>query len=255
MTQSSQEPQGSQNSQSAARKALAPTGFAGPDRTTATELWVVRHAESSWNASGRYQGQTDVSLSELGRRQAEALAERLRGQPFTAVYSSDLERARATAEIVAGALEKTPEVHLEQGLREIQVGELAGLTAEEIAERYPNYVAALRQDPWTTVRPGGESMRDLFTRSCETFRGICRRHKGGRVLVVTHGGLVRVAVGLALGEETGRHAWSRLSVANASITRVMLDGRCGTLLGFNDDAHLEDMLATWESRGPGGPVT
>lgn len=237
------------------RKALAPTGFAAPDRAVCTEFWVVRHAESSWNAQGRYQGQTDVPLSELGRQQAAALAERLRGQSFDAVYSSDLERARATAEVIAASLAGAPAVQLEAGLREIQVGQLAGLTAAEIAERYPDYLAALRADPWHTARPDGESMCDLFARSRAIFGRLSERHRGGRVVVVTHGGLVRVAVGLALGEEAGRQAWSRLSVANASLTRVLLSEGYSTLLGFNDDAHLEDLLETLEQRGPGGPVT
>nr|WP_229838874.1 histidine phosphatase family protein [Deinococcus piscis] len=226
-----------------------------PGGGASAEFWVVRHAESSWNASGRYQGQTDVPLSPLGEQQVASLAGRLAGQPFAAVYSSDLERARLTAEGLAAVLEGTPAVQLEPGLREIQVGELAGLTSGEIAQRFPEYLEALHRDPWDTPRPGGESMHDLFSRSRLVFDTLRERHAGQRVLVVTHGGLVRVAVGLALGEEAGRQVWSRLSVANASLTRVMLGAEHGTLLGFNDDAHLEGLLETWESRGPAGPVT
>lgn len=216
---------------------------------------MVRHAESSWNASGRYQGQTDVPLSPLGEQQVAALARRLAGQSFAAVYSSDLKRARLTAEGLAAGLEGAPTVQLEPGLREIGVGELAGLTSEEIAQRYPEYLEALHRDPWSTPRPGGESMCDLFRRSRVVFDALRERHAGKRVLVVTHGGLVRVAVGLALGEEAGRHVWSRLSVANASVTRVLLGEKRSTLLGFNDDAHLEGMLDTHSDHGSAGPVT
>ncbi|MDO4263772.1 MAG: histidine phosphatase family protein [Deinococcus sp.] len=235
--------------------ARAPFGFQLPSGDTAAEFWVVRHAESSWNASGRYQGQTDVPLSPLGEQQVAALAGRLAGRHFAAVYSSDLERARLTAEGLAAALDGSPAVQLEPELREIGVGELAGLTSEEIAQRFPEYLAALHRDPWHTCRPGGESMRDLFVRSRRVFDALREKHAGERVLVVTHGGLVRVAVGMALGEDTGQRVWSRLSVANASVTRVLLGADHGTLLGFNDDAHLDGLLPIRRGRGPAGPVT
>ncbi len=231
----------------------APFGFELPQESG--ELWVVRHGESTWNALGRYQGQADVPLSEQGRWQAAALAQRLAGQEFAAVYSSDLVRAQETARAVAECLQGQPPVCPEFRLREIQVGELAGLTGAEIAQRFPDYLAALRRDPWHTPRPGGESMADLYARSAPAFEAIARRHAGERVLVVTHGGLVRVAVGLVLGEHSAREVWSRLSVSNASITRVLLGGPHCALLGFNDDAHLEALLETREHCNAGGPVT
>ena len=124
-------------------KRLAPTGFSAPDRATATEFWVVRHGESTWNAGGRYQGQTDVPLSAVGLLQAACLAERLTGQAFDAVYSSDLTRARQTAGAVAERLAGAPAVQLSPELREIDVGELTGLVVTEIRERYPEYLTAL----------------------------------------------------------------------------------------------------------------
>ena len=89
-------------------KKLTPTGFNAPDRATATEFWVVRHGESTWNVDGRYQGQTDVPLSPVGMLQASTLAERLTGQTFAAVYSSDLLRASQTAHAVAERLAGAP---------------------------------------------------------------------------------------------------------------------------------------------------
>lgn len=223
-----------------------PTGFLPPDRRTATEFWVVRHGESTWNADGRYQGQTDVPLSHIGILQATTLAERLTGTHFDAVYSSDLARASQTAETVAERLAGRPTVQPEPGLREIDVGELGGLVVADIEVRHPGYLAALRADPWTTRRPGGESMQDLFARCAVAFDRLRARHAGGRVLVFTHGGVVRVAVGLALGG-VPNHAWARLSVTNTSITRVLLGENSGTLLGFNDDAHLEDLIEATEA--------
>lgn len=230
----------------AATRRLAPIGFNAPDRASATEFWVVRHGESTWNMDGKYQGQTDVPLSQTGVLQAAALAERLTGQHFDAVYSSDLSRASQTAQAIAERLEGGPGVQLESGLREINVGELAGLVIADIRAQYPNYLTTLQADPWATRRPGGESMEDLFERCSRAFLAIREHHPGQRVLVVTHGGVVRVAVGLALGGVPA-NAWARLSVTNTSITRVLLDEQSGALLGFNDDAHLENLLAATEA--------
>ncbi len=224
----------------------APTGLSLPDRHTSAELWVVRHGESTWNADGRYQGQADVPLSLAGVLQASSLAERLTGQRFSAVYSSDLQRASRTAEIVTERLSGEPEVQIEAGLREIDVGELSGLVLPEIRRRYPDYLAELQRDPWTARRPGGESMADLYARASATLSELAARHRGECAMVFTHGGVVRVAVGLALGGVPA-NAWARLSVANTSITRVLLSDQGGTLLGFNDAAHLEDLAAASEA--------
>lgn len=227
-------------------KRIAPIGFNAPDRTTSTEFWVVRHGESTWNADGRYQGQTDVPLSHIGILQASTLAERLTGQSFAAVYSSDLLRASQTAQTVAERLAGSPSVQLDPGLREINVGELSGLVISDIRAKYPAYLSALQADPWATRRPGGESMEDLFNRCGETFQTIRARHPGQRVLVFTHGGVVRVAVGLALGGVPA-NAWARLNVSNTSISRVLLGNDSGALLGFNDDAHLENLIEATEA--------
>ena len=227
-------------------KRLAPTGFAPPNRATATEFWVVRHGETTWNVDGRYQGQTDVPLSHIGVLQAATLAERLTGQHFDAVYSSDLTRASQTAAMVAERLAGAPSVQFDPGLREIDVGQLSGLLVSEIEARYPEFLGDLRADPWQTRRPGGESMADLFGRSGAAFQALRRRHPGGRVLTFTHGGVVRVAVGLALGGVPA-HAWARLSVTNTSVTRILLGEDSGTLLCFNDEAHLENLIDATEA--------
>lgn len=224
----------------------ASLSLVAPDRAAATEFWVVRHGESTWNVAGRYQGQADVPLSEVGVLQASTLAERLTGQRFDAVYSSDLLRASQTAGIVAERLAGNPAVHLDPGLREINVGSLSGLVIGDIKTQFPEYLQQLAADPWRTRRPGGESMEDLFTRCAAAFHGIRSAHPGQRVLVFTHGGVVRVAVGLALGGVPA-NAWARLSVNNTSMTRVLLDAQSGTLLGFNDDAHLETLLEATEA--------
>ena len=100
-----------------------------------TTILLVRHGETDWNLERRWQGHIDRPLNDVGRAQARALADRLDSEPFAAVYSSDLARARETAEIVAAA-HGLP-VHLDPRLREADVGEWSGLTADEIERRYP----------------------------------------------------------------------------------------------------------------------
>jgi broad specificity phosphatase PhoE len=150
-----------------------------------TTLLLVRHGETDWNADGRLQGHTDRPLSDFGRRQAQQLAAELEGEKLEAIYSSDLARARETAEIVGERLGLP--VVLDPELREKDWGNWEGLTAVE-RDR---------------VEFAGESTEAHQERMLRALRRISERHPGeGRVLVVTHGGSMRrvqtVALGLAL---------------------------------------------------------
>jgi broad specificity phosphatase PhoE len=150
-----------------------------------TTLFLVRHGETDWNAEGRLQGHTDRPLSDYGRRQARQLAEELEGEELEAIYSSDLARARETAEIVGERLGLP--VALEPELREKDWGTWEGLNAVE-------------RDRVEFV---GESTEAHQERMLRALRRIADRHPGdGRVLVVTHGGSMRrvqtAAMGMAL---------------------------------------------------------
>jgi broad specificity phosphatase PhoE len=150
-----------------------------------TTLLLVRHGETDWNADGLLQGHTDRPLSDFGRRQARQLAEELEGEPFDAIYASDLARARETAEI-AGERLGLPIV-LDPDLREKDWGTWEGLTAVE-------------RDRVEFV---GESTEAHQERMLRALRRIAERHPGdGSVLVVTHGGSMRrvqtAALGMAL---------------------------------------------------------
>jgi broad specificity phosphatase PhoE len=146
-----------------------------------TTLLLVRHGETDWNADGRLQGQTDRPLSDFGRRQARQLAEKLDGEQFAALYSSDLSRARETAEIVGERLGLA--VGLDPDLREKDWGNWEGLTA---AER-------------DRVEFVGEPTEAHLERTLRALRRISERHPGVRVLVVTHGGSMRRAQTAAMG--------------------------------------------------------
>jgi 2,3-bisphosphoglycerate-dependent phosphoglycerate mutase len=146
-----------------------------------TVLLLARHGETDWNAEGRLQGHTDRPLNDYGRRQAEALAERLGGEQVDAVYASDLMRARETAEIV-GARLSLPVV-LDPGLRERNWGTWEGLTPDER----------------TRVELEGETPEEHRKRILDAIDRIAERHPDGRVLVVTHGGSMRRIQAAVLG--------------------------------------------------------
>jgi broad specificity phosphatase PhoE len=148
----------------------------------ATELLVVRHGQSEWNAIGRWQGHADPALSELGRRQAAVAAASIGA--VDGIISSDLLRAAETAAIIAQRLGVGP-VIIDERLRERDVGEWTGLTRIEINRRWPGWIDDLR-------RPDGfEDVDSVLLRVLEAFAAIREASPGGSLLVVTHGGVIR----------------------------------------------------------------
>jgi broad specificity phosphatase PhoE len=155
----------------------------------AHELVLARHAESTWNAERRWQGQLDPPLSERGREQAQALGRELAGEGIRAIVASDLARAHETARLAAAEL--GCELELEPRLRELDVGGWSGLTLDEIAARWPDELARLRAGD-LDVRPGGgESRRELRIRVMAGLEAAAARRAGTRFAVVTHAGVVR----------------------------------------------------------------
>ena len=171
-------------------------------------LFLIRHAQSEWNAAGRWQGHGDPPLSALGREQARELAEQLEGQPIDRLYYSDLVRALKTAEPLGKVLHLTPTS--DARLRELDVGSWTGLTREQIARRDPDQLERFEaEDP--SVKPGGgESRAELRLRARTFLEEIVRRHARERVVLVTHLGFVRA---LLPGSEP----------ANASLTTIDAD--------------------------------
>lgn len=153
------------------------------------EFLLIRHAESQWNAEGRWQGQADPPLSERGREQARTLAAALEPQPIAALLCSDLARARETAEIVGVQLGLRPDP--DPRLRELDVGEWSGLTRPEIVDQAPETLERFEAGE-PGVRPGGgESRREIRRRVRSAMQEIAARFDGKRVAVVTHLGVIR----------------------------------------------------------------
>jgi broad specificity phosphatase PhoE len=150
---------------------------------------LFRHAESLWNAAARWQGHADPPLSPRGREQALALSERLAGERVDVLLASDLRRALETAEIVGAPHGLTPRP--DRRLRELDVGEWAGLTRPEIERSAAETLARFDAgDP--DVRPGeGETRREIRQRVRNAMAEIAAEHDGRRVAVVTHLGVIR----------------------------------------------------------------
>jgi broad specificity phosphatase PhoE len=152
-----------------------------PSPTVPARVLLVRHGQSEWNAIGRWQGQADPPLSDLGRLQAREAAQAIGA--VDAVWSSDLQRAVGTAHIIAEHVGVGPVV-VDPDLRERDAGAFSGLTREEIEERFPGYLAARRRPP------GWEADQHLLARALGVLDRIAAEVPGGDVLVVTHGGLI-----------------------------------------------------------------
>jgi broad specificity phosphatase PhoE len=204
------------------------------------KLLLIRHGQSVGNAEGRMQGIFDSPLSELGRHQAQLLADRLRREnwPLATVYASDLSRAAETAEIVAEAFDLP--VRLDPRLREYDVGELNGIIWTEIETRYPEVWHDMHHSvPWFSI-PGAEA-RPAFRRRLATFLAeIQARHEEETVVVVSHGGsLGMLLMHLLDMDSNGR---SPFRFGNASLSIVETRARGPLVSRLNDQSHLDGDL-------------
>ncbi|MCP5059131.1 MAG: histidine phosphatase family protein [bacterium] len=164
---------------------------------------AIRHAESTMNAAGLWQGQADAPLSPKGREQAGALAEAFRGRAIAALVSSDLSRARETAEILAAALGIVP--RLEPDLREMDVGAWSAQPHAELLGRYPDEVARVRAGDWDVRPGGGECRREVRTRAVAALERAREATGEGLLAVVTHMGVLRAVVpGITLANAEAR---------------------------------------------------
>ena len=197
-------------------------------------LHCVRHGESTYNAEGRLQGQSDRPvLSERGRRQSAAAAEALAAFPVEAIYSSPLSRARQTAEIIAGRLGL--EIRSDPRLKEIDVGVFEDRLRSELAAVYPKELARWVSGDAEFRIPGGESRRDLARRGAEALEAIAAAGLG-QVVVVGHGGLLVAAMKALLRIPADAPP---TALENGSITRLARgrDGRW-EVLALDQTDHL-----------------
>ncbi|MCT7351533.1 histidine phosphatase family protein [Streptomyces sp. 15-116A] len=201
-----------------------------------TTFVLVRHGETAWHAENRYAGRTDVPLTELGRRQAAALGTWAAGQRLDAVLCSPLSRARLTAEPAATALGLTPWV--DERLYEVDFGRGDGLTRAEMAEAFPEELAAFLADPVTHHLPGGEDPVAAADRAIECLEEVARKLPDGRVLVVAHSTLLRLVLCKLLGIPLAHYRRVFPGLENGALTELRLRGGEASLLRLNAPVHL-----------------
>jgi broad specificity phosphatase PhoE len=217
-----------------------------------TEVYLIRHADALPGADEvALGGYDDQALSDLGRRQGQALAERMRGVPLQAVYSSPIGRAVQTARYITEVTGHA--VVIEDGLREIALGPIgpeieSELTQEQMAtflrDRLRDIaVVAVTSGTWASI-PGSEPAVDLRARITGTIDRLASRHPGGRIAVVSHGGAINAYYAAILGIQRDYF----FPAANTSISVVRVRGDQRLVLALNDIGHLREtgLLGTLE---------
>lgn len=203
-----------------------------------TRICLVRHGETAWNVEKRLQGHLDIPLNENGLKQAAASARGLAGISFAAIYSSDLQRARSTAQAAAKHIGLP--VRATRDLRERHYGVLQGLTPQESRVRHPEAFARYQERDPDFLISGGESLSSVATRIAATFDRLASAHPGETLLIVSHGGVLDIMHRRAVGKplDTPRD----FSISNASLNWLEYEAGCWRILSWDDKAHLEETL-------------
>lgn len=201
----------------------------------ATRIIAVRHGETAWNVDTRIQGHLDIALNDTGHWQARQVARALADEPLAAVYTSDLQRAHATAQAIAQA-SGAPLV-AEPGLRERSFGELEGRTFAEIEAELPEQARRWRQRDPHFAPTGGETLVQLRERIAATTHRLAAQHTEQLIVLVAHGGVLDMLYRLATGLDLqAPRTWL---VTNASINRLLWTPQGLTLVGWADTQHLD----------------
>lgn len=198
-------------------------------------LIIIRHGESEWNRIGRYQGQYDAPLSELGLQQAQALASRLRNEPIDVIFASPLQRAAKTAEAVARYHPDVP-FQIEPALLEINHGDWQGLMTDEVVERFGDGLREWRAFPTRSQMPNGESFSNILKRVLDLKERLCSTYDNRNVLISTHDVVVKILVADALGMNMDRI--NRIWVTNASISVIEYGDGWPYLVSLSEACHL-----------------
>ncbi len=203
-----------------------------------TRIHIVRHGETPWNSQMRWQGHTDIELSERGHLQAQKLLANWK-HPLQAVYSSDLQRAAQTAQYIAEAqgleIKKVPE------LREIYFGGWEGKTTAELKAQWGDKIELFFESPDRCHPPEGETFPQLYERSVAAYKKIVQEHQGQEIAIFAHGGTIRMLLCYILDLPVS-HAWNlrqdNTCVNTAAHIKTPLGKERIVLERLNDVSHL-----------------
>jgi probable phosphoglycerate mutase len=201
-----------------------------------TRITLVRHGETEWNVSGRWQGHADAPLTIHGQTQARALGERFRDATFDACYTSDLGRAVHTSKLIADP--SAMDFEIDERLRERGLGIMQGLTTAEMLDQCPDVYESFRNNGPDYLIPEGESFRQFNERCVNAIEDFSIRHSGKSILVVTHGGVLgaifRHVIGLSLNSPR------RYALLNCSVNVIEKKDGDWSLLHWGDVNHLPE---------------
>ena len=197
----------------------------------------VRHGETEWNVTGRYQGQTDVPLSEKGRAQAEALGKRFADIHVDEVYSSPLKRAYDTARAIAEP--KGLPIHKVDGIKELNFGEWDGLTKEQLTEQFGEAFVKYRIEPFHYPMAGEGTLNRAKLRVGAALEDIKEefRHTDNTIVVVAHGGILKLAIFYLL--DISSRLYRCIELYNTSLTIIDVEEDRCILRVLNDAHHLD----------------
>lgn len=202
-----------------------------------TRILAIRHGETAWNVDTRIQGHLDIPLNDIGRWQAERLARALAARDdIHAIYSSDLQRAHATAQAIASATGAPLTTHT--GLRERGFGIFEGKTYAEIEQTWPEESEHWRKRTPHWAPAGGESLLQVRERITHTLQILAASHPGQQIVLVAHGGVLDQLYRLATGQELqAPRTWQ---LGNTAVNRLLWTPEGMSLVGWADTSHLED---------------
>lgn len=199
-----------------------------------TKLILIRHGRTLWNSSGKFQGQSDIELSQEGISQAEKLAENFPVTHIDRVYSSNLKRAYITGEIIAKKF-NVPIIK-DKRLCEVSFGSWEGLTYDEIHEKWPNEIETMFSTPDVLTMPEGESFAQVQKRGVEALLDIVNKHPDETIAITAHGGILRTLLAYALHMPL-RYIWT-LRQDNTAVNIVAFYGDKINVELLNSTAHL-----------------
>ena len=198
------------------------------------KVYLIRHGETEWNITGRWQGILDPPLNEPGRKQAEKLAAHLKDTPIQAIYSSDLSRAFDTAKMLGDALGLS--LIVDKRLRELHIGVFQGLTKPEIIEKYPEEFEAFMAQPFEHCITEGESRRQLQARVLEAWQELTARKDIQEIAIITHGGAIKTLLSALFPQQ--KESFDAQDFPNVSITLLERTGDNWRIAELANTSHL-----------------
>lgn len=200
-------------------------------------IYLVRHGETEWNRTRRFQGRSNLPLNQEGKKQVRALALALKNEPLTAIYTSPLIRAFETARLIKVFHPSTPIIE-EKGLIEMNLGEFDGMKVQDWAEQYPDIRKSWNKNPASVKMPGGESLKEVQARAKETLERITRIYSTDTTILISSHNFVNLTILCDL-LKIPLNRFRELRQENAAFNVICRKGNRFYVELVNEGSHLE----------------